>query len=314
MIWPRALAFIPLIVGYVTDATAMSSSTTLAERIPAGAWDSHMHVIDVENYALDQSAMYRPNSHSLDEALAFEASVGIRNIVLVQPSIYGLDNALLLDTLRALGPERGRGVVAFDPRTAKMETLREWHALGVRGVRLNVQSNELAIGAQELADQLHQYADAVRPLDWVVQIYLPMEMITLLEPIVPALNVRFCIDHIGHPSLEGHGSADPYSLPGFSSLARLLKDGHSYVKLSAPYRISLVPDYSDIEPIAKEVIRLGGTSRVVFATDWPHTRYEGLDIKPWMETVLDWCGKDEHLIERLFRGNAQELWDVAKPL
>ncbi|KAF4461831.1 TIM barrel metal-dependent hydrolase [Fusarium albosuccineum] len=285
---------------------------TLAERIPPGAWDSHMHVIDVENYALDPAATYRPNSYSLDQALTFEESVGIRNIVLVQPSIYGLDNACLIDTLRALGPERGRGVVAFDPSTVTYETLCEWHALGVRAVRLNIQSNELEVDAQELADSLRQYADVARPLGWVVQVYLPMHLITLLEPIIPTLNVRFCIDHIGFPSLKGQNSTDPYALPGFSSLARLLNDGHTYVKLSAPYRMSLLLDYSDIDPIAREVIRLGGTSRVVFATDWPHTRFEGLDIKPWMERVLDWCGRDDHLIQRLFKGNAEDLWDVPK--
>ncbi|KAM5355279.1 hypothetical protein ACJ41O_001925 [Fusarium nematophilum] len=286
--------------------------SSLADRIPLGAWDSHMHVLDVENYALSPAAKYRPNSHSLDQALAFEAGVGIRNIVLVQPSIYGLDNTCLIDTLRALGPDRGRGVVAFDPAAMTPDTLREWHALGVRAVRLNVQSHELAVDADYLAEQLRRYADAVRPLGWAVQVYVPMHMITLLEPIVPTLNIRFCIDHIGYPSLKGHQSSDPYDLPGFSSLARLLKDGHTYVKLSAPYRMSLLPDHSDLEPIAREVIRLGGTSRVVFATDWPHTRYEGLDIRPWMETVLDWCGQNEHLIERLFRGNAEDLWDVPR--
>lgn len=304
-----------LIFGHATAAAAAAMTTPprpLAERIPPGAWDSHMHVLDVENYALSPAAMYRPNSHSLQEALSFEAQVGIRNIVLVQPSIYGLDNTCLIDTLRDLGPERGRGVVAFDPPAMTPDTLREWHDLGVRAVRLNVQSNELTVDAQELADQLHEYADVVRPFGWAVQVYVPMHMITLLEPIIPSLNIRFCIDHIGYPSLRGHNSTDPYDLPGFASLARLLKNGHTYVKLSAPYRMSLRPDYSDIEPIAKEVIRLGGTTRVVFATDWPHTRYEGLDIKPWMETVLDWCGDDEYLIQRLFTGNAEDLWDVSK--
>lgn len=303
-----------LVFGHVTSATAAMTTPPrpLAERIPPGAWDSHMHVLDVENYALSPAAMYRPNSHSLEDALSFEAQVGIRNIVLVQPSIYGLDNTCLIDTLRDLGPERGRGVVAFDPPAMTPDTLREWHDLGVRAVRLNVQSNELTVDAQELADQLHEYADVVRPFGWAVQVYVPMHMITLLEPIVPSLNIRFCIDHIGYPSLRGHNSTDPYDLPGFASLARLLKNGHTYVKLSAPYRMSLRPDHSDIEPIAKEVIRLGGTTRVVFATDWPHTRYEGLDIRPWMETVLDWCGDDEYLIQRLFTGNAEDLWDVPK--
>ncbi|KAJ4263624.1 hypothetical protein NW762_006447 [Fusarium torreyae] len=288
------------------------SSSQLTERIPPDAWDSHMHVVDVENYTLDPSAKYRPTSHSLDQALAFETSVGIRNIVLVQPSIYGIDNSCVLDALRVLGPEHGRAVVQIDPEAVNAEALREWHELGVRGVRLNVQSNELELDAQQLENQLMLYADAVRPLGWVVQVYVPMHMVTLLEPIIPKLNIKFCIDHLGHPPLKNYQGTDPYDMPGFASLARLLEGGYTYTKLSAPYRMSQSSDYSDLDPVAKEVIRLAGKSQVVFATDWPHTRYEGLDIKPWMERVLGWCGDDDNLIERLFRGNAEDLWDVKR--
>jgi hypothetical protein len=29
--------------------------------------------------------------------------------------------------------------------------------------------------------------------------------------------------------------------------------------------------------------------------------------------VLDWCNDDSFLIERLFKGNAEDLWGVAEP-
>ena len=53
-------------------------------------------------------------------------------------------------------------------------------------------------------------------------------------------------------------------------------------------------------------------NRVVFASDWPHTRFEGLDIKPFVKRVMEWCEWDERLIERVFRGNAEMLWDVER--
>lgn len=284
----------------------------MAGRIPRGAWDSHMHVVDPDNYDLAPEAVYRPSSHTLDQAMEFEKSVGINNIVLVQPSIYGNDNSCLLDALRKLGPTRGRGVVSLDPETASLIELRAWHHLGVRGVRLNIQSIGRSVDREQLETLLHQYADAVRPLGWVVQVYVPLHLIDMLEPIIPKLNIRFCIDHLGHPCLTDSSPRNPYDLPGFAALARLLQGDHTYVKLSAPYRISRREDLSDLEPLAREIIRLKGTSRVVFATDWPHTRFEGLDIRPWMETVLDWCGEDEFLVERLFRGNAEDLWGATK--
>jgi predicted TIM-barrel fold metal-dependent hydrolase len=181
-------------------------------------------------------------------------------------------------------------------------------------VRLNVQSHGRPVARDQLARLLWHYADAVRPLGWVCQVYVPMPLIAELEHLVPRLGVRFCIDHIGHPCLEDPGhAADPYLIPGFAALARLLKAGQTYVKLSAPYRVSRAHNAQDLEPVVREIIRLKGASRVVFATDWPHTRFEGLDIRPWMHSVLDWCNDDSFLIERLFKGNAEDLWGVAEP-
>ncbi|KAI3544655.1 amidohydrolase [Colletotrichum filicis] len=283
---------------------------TLPERIPRGAWDSHMHVVDPAAYPLAKDAVYCPKTHRLDHALAFESSVGIDNIVLVQPSIYGNDNTCLLDALRALGSRRGRAVVAFEPGSLSQSTLAEWHRLGVRGVRINLSSVGKSLNAVELDSLLRRYAHDCKPLDWVMQVYMPMSMIELLEPIVPTLGVRVCIDHLGHPNIKDMPSHNPYDMKGFKSLAKLLRAGNTYVKLSAPYRLSSKADHSDLEPIAREVLHLRGKDRVIFATDWPHTRFEGLDIRPWMETVLDWCGKDDVLVDRLFMGNAEDLWNA----
>ncbi|KAF6829541.1 amidohydrolase [Colletotrichum musicola] len=302
-----------------TDAVIIPHALTAArprplplpDRIPRGAWDSHMHVVDPAAYPLSADAVYRPRTHRLDRALAFESSVGIDNIVLVQPSIYGTDNACLLDALRALGPSRGRGVVAFEPGSVPQEVLREWHALGVRGVRINLSSVGKSLGAGKLEALLRQYAQDCAPLDWVIQLYVPMEAMDMLEKVVPLLGgVRVCVDHLGHPCLgDMKKRADPYEIKGFPALARMLRAGATYVKLSAPYRLSSAADHADLEPVAREILRLRGRDRVVFATDWPHTRFEGLDIRPWMETVLDWCGGDEGLVDRLFRGNAEDLWN-----
>lgn len=266
---------------------AAAASESMA-RMPPGSWDSHMHIVgDAQRYPLSPAAVYRPSGHSISQAVAFETSVGAKNVVIVQPSIYGHDNSCLLDALRVLGPGRARGVVAFDPETTPIGTLREWHELGVRGVRLNIRSTGDAISHQEMEAVLRRYADAVRPLGWVVQLYIPMHMVRAVAHIVPDLGVRICIDHLGAPELStcsvlADAPRDPYSLEGFDSLVRLLRGGNTYIKMSAPYRLSSSDDYiRDIEPLAREILRVA-PSRVVFATDWPHTRFEGLDIRPWM--------------------------------
>ena len=287
------------------------AGSSLLRRIPDDAWDSHMHILDPVTYPLADDACYVPSTHLLGEALDFEADVGISNIVLVQPSIYGNDNSCLLDALRALGPARGRGVVAFNPATIDVRTLQEWHDIGVRGVRLNLQSIEKEVSDTEMENTLHQYASIIRPFDWVLQLYVPLSTAPLLEKIVPELGVKVCLDHFGSPAIpkvrNGH-ELNPYSLAGFSSLARLLRQGRTYVKLSAAYR--LCEDNDQIAPLARELLRIGAGRKVVFATDWPHTRFQSLDIRPFVEKILDLCGNNVGLVDCVFRDNARELWAV----
>lgn len=288
----------------------------LSALIPKGSWDSHIHVVDLTNYPLSPNALYIPSSHSLSQAVAFEASLGIENFVLVQPSFYGEDNSCMLDALLRLGPERARAVVVFDSLTISPSVLHKWHTSGVRGVRVNLISRNNPLSEAELLNLLNQYADLIRPLGWVLQIFAPLDVIATLEHIVPKLQVKVCFDHFGHPTLSSDVSAsflktkDPYDLCGFPSLTNLLRQANTWVKLSAPYGFSQTLDLSDVEPIARELLRVAGHRRVVFATDWPHTRLERYDVWPYVEKVISWCGEHDALLERLFKGNAEELWGV----
>lgn len=271
-----------------------------------------MHVVDPLRYPLSSKALYRPRPHSLADADAFEATVGIRNMVLVQPSIYGYDNSCLLDALKELGPRRGRGVVVIDPDDIQVATLAHWHLLGVRGVRVNLRSVGRVMTAEELRTTLTKHANVIRPFRWAIQVYANLDMIPALESCVPELGVKLVIDHFGAPNLSpmmGKSSFDPYSLSGFSSLIRLLQAGQTYVKISASYRVSRDPGMRDIQVVAKELLRVA-RERVVYATDWPHTRFDGHDVRPFTEMCLDLCKSDQDLKDRLFRRNAESLWDV----
>ncbi|KAH8653210.1 hypothetical protein BGZ60DRAFT_568762 [Tricladium varicosporioides] len=297
---------------------SVTPSPRLSHLIPPNSWDSHMHVIgDLEKYPLSPNATYTPHTHLLHDAMAFEKSVSLRNIVLVQPSIYGIDNSCLLDTLRTLGPLRSRGVVTFDPDTISQATLEEWHRIGVRGVRVNIKSVGRVVLESELAEELCKYADIIRPFGWVLQLWIGLESMPVIESIMARLRVKVCVDHFGGPripkSFVEDENADPYTLSGFQSLVNLLTEANFYVKMSAPYRLTNDAELQrDIEPIAREILRVAGRTSVVFATDWPHTRFHGVEVKSFADRCLRWCGKDEKMVERLFRGNAEDLWDVRR--
>jgi predicted TIM-barrel fold metal-dependent hydrolase len=280
--------------------------------MPAGAWDSHMHVTSPD-YPLAKSAAYKPSLHSLDHAMTFEQTIGISNIVLVQPSIYGNDNSCLLDALKEIGPTHGRGVVAFDPDDTDTNTLQQWHRLGVRGVRLNFKSTNESFDPDSVKKTLRKYAAAVKPLDWVIELFIDLEQLRFMTDIIPELGVKFCIAHFGAPDMKRWTSypSDASKVPGMQHLTTLLSQAdNTWVKLSGHYRYDpSVDSMAGTEAIAKLLLRTA-KHRMVFASDWPHTRFEGLDVKPFVSRCLDWT-EELDAKDLVFRDNAKHLWDCA---
>ncbi|KAJ5126750.1 Amidohydrolase 2 [Penicillium atrosanguineum] len=296
-------------------AAATRVSVPLEHRIPPGSWDSHMHVVEPKQFPISPKAVYQPTTHTLEDALYFESTLGVENLVFVQPSIYGTDNSCLLAALAKVGPSRGRGVVVVDPDTIQQETLDAWHALGVRGLRVNLQSVGKVMDQAELEQDLLRHADVARPRNWIIETYVPLKMVPMLESIVPRLGVTVCIDHFGSPELSSISWTkepqpfDPYSLPGFDSLISLIRQGSTYIKVSAPYRLTKDRHMRDLKAMAREFLS-AAPDRVIYATDWPHTRFTGVDISPFTEWCLDLCAHEPELAEKLFRRNTERMLDV----
>lgn len=296
-------------------ATATTPSVSLRQRIPPRSWDSHMHVVEPQRFPVSQSAVYQPEVHTLADALTFESSLGVENLVFVQPSIYGTDNSCLISALTKLGPSRGRGVVVVDPATVQQKTLDEWHALGVRGLRVNLQSVGKVMEQTELEETLLRHAEIARLRKWIIEVYVPLKMVPMLESVAPRLGVSLCIDHFGSPELSCLSWAnsnipfDPYNLPGFTSLISLLRAGNTYIKVSAPYRLTKDRQMRDLKAMAREFLA-AAPDRVIYATDWPHTRFTGVDIGPFTEWCLDLCTHDPELAEKIFRRNTERMLGV----
>ncbi|KAH7258890.1 uncharacterized protein BKA55DRAFT_591720 [Fusarium redolens] len=280
--------------------------------MPNGSWDSHLHVLAPVRFP-PLPGSYEFGTYTAWDATIEETRIGCSHMVLIQPSVYGDDNTLLIDTIKAFGPDRALGVVVFDVANTSAAQLREWNDLGVRGVRLNFQSSGDTPPAKQLKEMMTQYADAIRPFSWVLQIYIAMKDIPSIESVIPTLGVKVVIDHLGHPEIpksDTSGSAlYPHTLTGFDSMLRLLQRSNTWVKVSAVYRLSHAPGplYTDLDPVILELFR-EAPSRLAYASDWPHTRFEGLDIKPWTSHVLDLTEGKAELRNGLFRDNARELW------
>lgn len=299
-------------------ATPKATATTilpLRQKIPSHSWDSHMHVVEPQRFPVCPSAVYQPKVHTLADALAFESALGFEKLVFVQPSIYGTDNSCLLTALEKLGPASARGVVVVDPETIQQEALDHWHTLGVRGLRVNLQSVDKVMDQTELQETLLRHAEIARPRNWIIEVYVPLKMIPMLESIVPHLGVTICIDHFGSPELSSlswimdNQPFDPYTLPGFRSLISLLRAGATYIKVSAPYRLTKDRQMRDLKAMAREFLTTA-PDRVIYATDWPHTRFTGVDISPFTEWCLDLCAHDPILADKLFRSNTERMLKI----
>ncbi|CAI6091871.1 unnamed protein product [Clonostachys chloroleuca] len=141
-----------------------------------------------------------------------------------------------------------------------------------------------------------------------------MDAIQSIEDFIPSLGVQIVFDHIGIPDIPVQNSAKSYNLSdiaGFDSMVWLLQKNVAWVKISGPYWISNVqgPIYHELDPLILELFR-AAPSRLVYASDWPHTRFKGLDIKPWTSYLLDLTKGQEKVRDGLFRDNAIVLWQA----
>jgi len=223
-----------------------------------GAWDCHVHVFDAGAPVLP--GHYRPTTRSLAEIESRAAAEGVTRLVLVQPSVYGTDNSLLLHALRArAGRHRGVAVVAPDVSDAQLDEL---HAAGVRGVRLNQVS---PVGARwHPAEMLRGLAPRLRERDWHVQWYLHRAQLADVVPLQDQTGLTFVFDH-----LAGIDAATEPDDPAWTALAALAGRG-AWVKLSGWYRLKACVPYDAIHGPVQRVAGMFG-SNIVWGSDWPHT-------------------------------------------
>ncbi|SIQ60502.1 amidohydrolase family protein [Pseudacidovorax sp. RU35E] len=234
--------------------------------VPEGACDCHVHIFGPrEQYPLADDRTFAPGVASVDDLLRMHAHIGVSRVVIVQASPQGLDNRGVLDALAELR-RRGhaaRGVVVLAPGT-DLRTLKELHAQGVRGIRVNLQSYGQT-DPQLAASRLHAAAAMAAEMGWHVQTYTTLAVIGALQADIARLPVPLVVDHfaLADPRLND-ARAD------WLALLALLRQGRTYVKLSAPYRLVETLDGRDGHAMARTLIETN-PDRMLWGTDWPHT-------------------------------------------
>ena len=236
--------------------SALATSTPLRDALEG--WDTHVHVFDPA--AGVQAGHYLPAHQPLERVESEAARLGVRHLVLVQPSVYGTDNRLLLEAL-AREPGRHRAVVVVDTDIAD-STLQTMHALGVRGVRFNLVS-PVGNGAQAM----QALSPRLKALGWHVQWYAAPGQLAHIADLHAQTRLPCVLDHLAGLHV-GLAQGDP----AWQALARLSDQG-AWVKLSGWYRLQAGAPYDTLHATIRRVAGLMG-DRLVWGSDWPHTAFE----------------------------------------
>ena len=248
---------------------------------PANSTDCHMHIFGpYDRYPLSPGRGYTPPEASVADYQAMCAAIGVSRTVIVQPSVYGTDNAVTLDAVAALGADRARAVVVVDD-SFDLAALRAMGARGACGVRFNAVS-----GNGTPLEQLEALGERLASLGWHLQLYAHSAEMVALENVLARLPCPLVIDHMGGVKTAEGGLEDK----GFKALIRLLEGG-AWAKLCG-YRSSTGHPYADVAGMARAMIA-AAPDRCVWGTDWPHpslmTPEEVPDDGHLMDLLAEWA-------------------------
>ncbi|MEA3195925.1 MAG: hypothetical protein QOD26_4258 [Betaproteobacteria bacterium] len=264
-----------------------------------GACDAHFHVFGpAERYpARDPKLRYKPPYAPLADYLAHARAMGFERFVFVQPSAYLRDNSCMLDAMCEV-PDC-RGIVDIDEHAADAE-LAKMHAMGVRGVRVNVSPihpPEAGL-AQNLLSRIQRLDARCAELGWHLDFLLPGWLTHELLDSINRLKVECTLAHMGM-----FLARDGVKQPGFQKLL----DSRCWVKLTGVYRMSQAPGFADAAPMARALIEKM-PDRLIWGTDYPHLSFaDKVTTEQLFALLKTWCG-DEIALKKILVDNPAKLF------
>ncbi len=271
-------------------------------KLPPLACDSHAHVFGPKSiYPYSPKRIYTPPDALLPAYLNMLGTLGVERAVLIQPSVYGADNRVMLKAMAEMGG-RCRGVAVVEDSVTDNE-LEKMHAAGVRGVRVNVVDVAEAKGVIPMA-QLRRLAERVKPLGWHVEFLMHADEFPALDTLFADFPVDIVLGHLGYMRTDKGLDA-----PGFQALLRTMRAGRCWVKLTGPSRITTtVMPYPDVTPYAHALLD-AAPERVIWGTDWPHVIVKGAmpNDGDLCDLLLDWA-PDEAVRRKVLVDNPAKLY------
>lgn len=264
-------------------------------RLPEGTVDTHFHVFRADA-PLHTPCSYTPQIATIADWSTFSGSLGISKGVLVQPSVYGRDNTVLLDALASF-PDRLRGIVVIDPDTTATE-IERLDGCGVRGVRINTRNK----GGLPLA-AAGTLAAKIAPFGWSLQLQINPEQLPDIASALSGIRLPIILDHLGFiPLAAATRSAH------VAALQRLMDRATTYVKITAPYRLTKDAGFEGFPEVVRALAD-SHAEQLLWGSDWPHTElWEGMpddaDLIESTQAAID----NTAMADKIFVQNAEALF------
>ena len=245
--------------------------------LPNGACDYHFHVFDTPSTQVAERTYTAPDA-TVDEYMQLRDVLGPTRGVLVQPSVYGLDNET---TLRSASKIPNVKSVVVINQTTPISEIQRMADVGAVGCRVN-----LLFPSDAVISDLRALARRIADFGWHLQILTDVSNSAHLIDLITSLPVPVMFDHLGHFPISA--SHDHASVDAF---LRLLGDGMIWTKISAPYRTtgSATTDYTDVGEFVTKLTALN-PDNLVWGTDWPHPKFDGPmpDDTDMLDQFMDW--------------------------
>ncbi|CAI7592218.1 unnamed protein product [Penicillium pancosmium] len=273
---------------------------------PDGGWDVHHYIFEPSRFPYDPNRHLTPPPATTKEYTDFKLKTGLTNSVLTHGRSYGADSTCLHTFTQDLDPSTTRSIALIDPETITPTELADLHKNGVCGIRVNMYRYNAMhdVELQKLALTSHSRALGGHVIVWG-----------------GGSSMLSDDSGTGVPE-DGDGDVKVTKQAGFDDILDLVRSGHLFVKISAPYRVSTqAPYFQDLKPLARALFD-ANPQQILWGSDWPHTplmkvrkKYEAFKKTPylevddmaWLRSLRSWLSDQEW--KTLMVENPQRLYD-----
>ncbi|GAB5029448.1 amidohydrolase family protein [Nannochloropsis oceanica] len=276
---------------------APSSRSSDEGTFPYRLIDSHHHVwTDGEEpfpYANGQSAPPGlQDSGTAEKFLTLAAAAGVERSLIVQPILYLYDHSYVRSVLQA-HPGKFEGMLNANPTLspeAAAAAIVRLHGEGFKSIRFNPyiwpagEKMDNDVGRAMFAEAGRLGMPVGLMLFKGLHLHLPevnalLSLPRSLHPPPPVI-----LDHWGFFHQDGRDVPEAWD-----ALLSLAQYSHVTVKISAFFRVSSQPwPFHDLAPRLEELVRVFGSERLMWGSDFPYVTTMGGGYAKAPRTVLEW--------------------------